>query len=81
MSCSRMISPCLHDPEALVGFASRCPDHDYCDRAGGSAGGAYIVDWNDYKSTFEAHAAKMLGRAVRVEGEVDLTICRFPRCG
>jgi uncharacterized protein involved in outer membrane biogenesis len=38
----------------------------------------YVLDWNDYKYMFEAQAAKMIGRAVRVDGDVGLTILPVP---
>jgi uncharacterized protein involved in outer membrane biogenesis len=38
----------------------------------------YIVDWNDYRSAFEAQAAKIVGRPVRVAGNIDLTILPVP---
>ncbi len=38
----------------------------------------YVVDWNQYRSVFEAQASKLAGRAVRVEGDVDLTILPVP---
>jgi len=41
-------------------------------------GAPYVVDWNQYRSVFEAQASKLAGRAVRVEGDVDLTILPVP---
>ena len=38
----------------------------------------YFVDWNDYRSAFEAQAAKLVGRPVRVAGSIDLTILPVP---
>ncbi len=38
----------------------------------------YFVDWNDYRSAFEAQAAKLVGRPVRVAGNIDLTILPVP---
>ena len=38
----------------------------------------YIVDWNDYRSAFEVQAAKIVGRPVRVAGNIDLTILPVP---
>ncbi len=38
----------------------------------------YMVDWNDYKAQFEAHAAELVGRPVRIDGNVDLTILPVP---
>ena len=38
----------------------------------------YIVDWNDYRSAFEAQAAKIVGRPVRVVGNIDMTILPVP---
>lgn len=38
----------------------------------------YFVDWNDYRSAFEAQAAKIVGRPVRVVGKIDMTILPVP---
>ena len=38
----------------------------------------YVVDWNAYRAVFEAQASKLVGRPVRVEGDVDLTILPVP---
>jgi uncharacterized protein involved in outer membrane biogenesis len=38
----------------------------------------YVLDWNQYKYVFEAQASKMIGRAVRIDGNVDLTILPVP---
>ncbi len=38
----------------------------------------YVVDWNEYRSVFEAQASKLAGRPVRVAGDVDLTILPVP---
>ncbi len=38
----------------------------------------YFVDWNDYKAAFEEQAAKVVGRPVRIEGKVDLTVLPVP---
>ncbi len=38
----------------------------------------YMVDWNDYKAQFETHAAQLVGRPVRIDGDVDLTILPIP---
>lgn len=38
----------------------------------------HFIDWNDYRSVFEAQASKLAGRPVRVSGEVDLTILPVP---
>jgi uncharacterized protein involved in outer membrane biogenesis len=38
----------------------------------------YILDWNQYKYIFEGQAAKIIGRAVRIEGDVGLTILPVP---
>jgi len=38
----------------------------------------YVVDWNEYRSVFEAQASKLAGRPVRVAGKVDLTILPVP---
>jgi len=38
----------------------------------------YVVDWNEYRTVFEAQASKVAGRPVRVEGDVDLTILPVP---
>lgn len=39
----------------------------------------YVLDWNQYKYVFEEQAAKMTGRAVRINGDVDLTILPVPQ--
>jgi uncharacterized protein involved in outer membrane biogenesis len=39
----------------------------------------YVVDWNEYKAQFEAQAAKLVGRPVRIEGKIDLTVLPVPR--
>jgi len=38
----------------------------------------YLVDWNEYRTVFEAQASKLAGRSVRVAGDVDLTILPVP---
>lgn len=38
----------------------------------------YLVDWNEYRSVFEAEASKLVGRPVRVSGDVNLTILPVP---
>lgn len=38
----------------------------------------YFVDWNEYKAAFEAQAAKVVGRPVRIDGRVDLSILPVP---
>ncbi len=38
----------------------------------------YVVDWNEYRTVFEAQASKLAGRPVRVEGDVGLTILPVP---
>ena len=38
----------------------------------------YFVDWNEYKAAFEAQAAKVVGRPVRIEGRIDLSILPVP---
>ena len=38
----------------------------------------FLVDWNDYRSEFEAQAAKIVGRPVRVAGKIDLSILPVP---
>jgi uncharacterized protein involved in outer membrane biogenesis len=37
-----------------------------------------FIDWNDYRPVFEAQAAKLLGRAVKVGGEVHLVLLPAP---
>jgi uncharacterized protein involved in outer membrane biogenesis len=39
----------------------------------------YFVDWNDYRHVFEAQATKLLGREVKVGGEVHLVLLPAPR--
>ncbi|HEY8275998.1 MAG TPA: AsmA family protein [Methyloceanibacter sp.] len=39
----------------------------------------YFVDWNDYRHVFEAQATKLLGRDVRVGGEVHLVLLPAPQ--
>lgn len=39
----------------------------------------YLIDWNDYKQVFEAQAAKIIGRPVKVGGKVSLTILPAPQ--
>ncbi len=39
----------------------------------------YFVDWNSYKTQFEAQAAKLVGRPVMIDGDIDLTILPVPR--
>jgi uncharacterized protein involved in outer membrane biogenesis len=38
----------------------------------------YVLDWNQYKYVFEGQAAKMIGRQVRIDGDVNLTILPVP---
>lgn len=38
----------------------------------------YVVDWNDYKVQFESQAAKLVGRPVAIEGNIDLSILPVP---
>ncbi|WP_088344728.1 MULTISPECIES: AsmA family protein [Rhodomicrobium] len=38
----------------------------------------YFVDWNEYKAAFEAQAAKMVGRPVRIDGKIDLSVLPVP---
>ena len=38
----------------------------------------YVLDWNQYKYVFEGQAAKLIGRQVRIDGDVDLTILPVP---
>ena len=40
--------------------------------------GPYFVNWNDYKSTFEAEAEKILGQPVRVAGTAKATVLPSP---
>ncbi len=40
--------------------------------------GPHFVDWNSYRDVFEAHASRMLGRAVRIEGPIELTMLPTP---
>ena len=37
-----------------------------------------FIDWNDYRPAFEEQATKLLGRDVRVEGEVHLVLLPAP---
>ena len=37
-----------------------------------------FIDWNDYKTQFEMQAAKLVGRPVRIQGNVDLTVLPVP---
>jgi uncharacterized protein involved in outer membrane biogenesis len=39
----------------------------------------YFVDWNDYRHVFEAQASKLLGREVKVGGEVHLVLLPAPQ--
>ena len=39
----------------------------------------YFVDWNDYRSVFEAQATKLLGRDVKVGGQVHLVLLPAPQ--
>jgi uncharacterized protein involved in outer membrane biogenesis len=39
----------------------------------------YFVDWNDYRHVFEAQATKLLGRDVKVGGEVHLVLLPAPQ--
>jgi len=39
----------------------------------------YFVDWNDYRHVFEAQATKLLGRDVRVGGQVHLVLLPAPQ--
>ena len=39
----------------------------------------YFVDWNDYRHVFEAQATKLLGREVKVGGEVHLVLLPAPQ--
>ncbi|MGF1619533.1 MAG: AsmA family protein [Rhodomicrobiaceae bacterium] len=38
----------------------------------------YVVDWNDYKAEFESQAAKLVGRPVAIQGNIDLSILPVP---
>jgi uncharacterized protein involved in outer membrane biogenesis len=38
----------------------------------------YFVDWNSYRGVFEAEASRILGREVRVGGDVDLRLLPAP---
>jgi uncharacterized protein involved in outer membrane biogenesis len=38
----------------------------------------YVVDWNDYKAQFESQAAKLVGRPVTIQGNIDLSILPVP---
>jgi uncharacterized protein involved in outer membrane biogenesis len=40
--------------------------------------GPYFVNWNDYKSTFESEAEKILGQPVRVAGTARATVLPSP---
>lgn len=39
----------------------------------------YIVDWNAYKDVFEIQAGKIVGRPVRLEGDIDFAILPVPK--
>lgn len=39
----------------------------------------YIVDWNAYKDVFEVQAGKIVGRPVRLEGDIDFAILPVPK--
>ena len=39
----------------------------------------YFVDWNSYRGVFEAEASRIIGREVRVGGDVDLRLLPAPR--
>src|SRR5690606_16018754 len=38
----------------------------------------YAVDWNSYRGVFEEEASRMLGREVRVGGDVSLRLLPVP---
>ncbi len=38
----------------------------------------YVLDWNQFKYVFEAQAGRLIGRPVRIEGDVGLTILPVP---
>ncbi|MCB1443183.1 MAG: AsmA family protein, partial [Methyloceanibacter sp.] len=38
-----------------------------------------FIDWNDYRPAFEAHASKLIGRQVKMDGEVHLVVLPAPR--
>ena len=38
----------------------------------------YVVDWNGYRGVFEEEASRMLGREVRVQGNVSLRLLPSP---
>ncbi|MGI9405170.1 MAG: AsmA family protein, partial [Hyphomicrobiaceae bacterium] len=40
--------------------------------------GPHFVDWNSYRSVFEAQATRLVGRDVRVEGGVNLRLLPAP---
>lgn len=39
----------------------------------------YFVDWNEYRTQFELQAARLVGRPVVIEGDIDMTILPVPR--
>jgi uncharacterized protein involved in outer membrane biogenesis len=38
----------------------------------------YFIDWNAYRDVFEAQAAKVFGRQVKIDGDVDLKLLPLP---
>lgn len=38
----------------------------------------YLIDWNAYRDVFEAQAAKVFGRQVKIDGDVDLKLLPIP---
>ena len=40
--------------------------------------GPYFVDWNSYRGVFEEEATRLLGRRVRVGGQVNLRLLPAP---
>lgn len=40
--------------------------------------GPHFIDWNSYRDVFEAHASRMLGRAVQIAGPIELTVLPTP---
>jgi uncharacterized protein involved in outer membrane biogenesis len=69
---------CRHDLEALVGSLLAALTTIIVTVLAAALAAPYILDWNQYRDMFEAQASKMVGRAVRVDGNVGLTILPIP---
>jgi uncharacterized protein involved in outer membrane biogenesis len=39
----------------------------------------HFIEWNEYRAQFETQAAKLFGRPVAIQGDIDLTILPIPR--